>query len=195
MPQNKLPQSRIVVASYDTRWPSEFEWAAGEIVAAIGSNLLALHHIGSTSIPGMYAKPVIDMLAVANDLSGIDQGVAKLEQLGYEAMGEFGIVGRRYFRRDDDVGRRTHQIHAFAARSPHIRRHVLFRDFMRAHPQSAKQYGQLKLKLAADHPFDMGAYMDGKDSFIEDMESRALQWAASQDHDSADGSKEAEPSA
>jgi hypothetical protein len=99
-----------------------------------------------------------------------------MERLGYEVMGEFGIEGRRYFRRDDPTGRRTHQIHAFAEGSPHVRRHLAFRDFMRAHPGLAGQYGELKRSLAAAHPHDMDAYMDGKDGFIKEMEARALEW-------------------
>jgi GrpB-like predicted nucleotidyltransferase (UPF0157 family) len=102
-----------------------------------------------------------------------------MERLGYEAMGEFGIEGRRYFRRDDPTGRRTHQVHAFAHDSPQLTRHLAFRDFMRAHRELADRYGELKLRLAAAHPHDMQAYMDGKDGFIKEMQARALEWLAS----------------
>lgn len=182
-----LAHSRIAVVPYDSRWPREFEAAAGEVVAALGPNLLAIHHIGSTSIPGVHAKPVIDMLAVVADLHAVDQRTADMRGLGYEAMGEFGIKGRRYFRRDDSTGRRTHQIHAFAEGSPHVRRHVAFRDFMRAHPNLAEKYGELKRRLAAAHPYDIDAYMDGKDGFIKEMEARALEWSASSGDGSATG--------
>jgi len=179
MQRNSSPHRRIIVAAYDPLWPREFERAAGEVVAALGPKLLAIHHIGSTSIPGIHAKPVIDMLAVVADLAAVDQRRAAMEQLGYEVMGEFGIPARRYFRRDDSTGRRTHQIHAFADGSPHVRRHLAFRDFMRAHPALAGEYSDLKRRLAEAHPHDMEAYMDGKDGFIKEMESRALEWAGS----------------
>jgi GrpB-like predicted nucleotidyltransferase (UPF0157 family) len=91
-------------------------------------------------------------------------------QFGYDGMGEFGIEGRRYFRRDDSAGRRTNQIHAYAEGSPHVRRHLAFRDFMRTHPTLAGQYGELKRRLAEAHPHDMEAYMDGKNDFIKEME-------------------------
>ena len=139
--------------------------------------MLAIHHIGSTSIPGIHAKPVIDMLAVVADLAAVDRRAADMQGLGYEAMGELGIAGRRYFRRDDAAGRRTHQVHAFQDRSPHVKRHLAFRDFMRAHPELANEYARLKRKLAAAHPNDIDAYMDGKDGFIKEMEARALAWA------------------
>jgi len=144
----------------------------------MGTNLLAIHHIGSTSIPEIHAKPVIDILAVVADLAVVDQQTTAMEGLGYERMGEFGIEGRRYFRRDNSAGQRTHQLHTFERDSPHVRRHLAFRDFLRAHPMFAEQYGALKRKLAQAHPHDMEAYMDGKDGFIEQMEARALEWFA-----------------
>ena len=178
MQRSSTPHPRIAVVPYDRRWPQEFERAAGEVAAALGPNLLAVHHIGSTSIPGMHAKPVIDILAVVADLHALDLRTAEMRRLGYEAMGEFGIEERRYFRRDDSAGRRTHQVHAFADGSPHLRRHLAFRDFMRAHPDVAARYGELKRRLAAAHPHDLDAYMDGKDAFIKEVEARALEWAA-----------------
>lgn len=169
---------RIEVVAYDPRWPGEFERASGEVVKALGPSLLSIHHIGSTSNPGIDAKPVIDMLAVVADLDGVDRRTAEMEGLGYEVKGEFGIAGRGYFRRNDATGRRTHQFHAFAEGSPHVRRHLAFRDFMRAHAYLAARYGQLKRELAETHPYDMDAYMNGKDAFIKEMETRAMEWAA-----------------
>jgi GrpB-like predicted nucleotidyltransferase (UPF0157 family) len=93
-------------------------------------------------------------------------------------MGEFGIPGRRYFRRDDHTGLRTHNVHAFRHDSPHVARHLAFRDFMRAHPELARRYSDLKRALAEQHPHDIEAYMDGKDGFVKDIEARALAWSA-----------------
>jgi GrpB-like predicted nucleotidyltransferase (UPF0157 family) len=105
-----------------------------------------------------------------------------LEALGYEAKGEFGIPGRRYFRKDDAEGIRTHQVHAFGAGSPGAARHLAFRDYMRAHPGIAREYGALKARLARAHPHDMQAYMDGKDAFVREHERRALLWADMRTH-------------
>ena len=174
----KLPHRRIEVVPYDPRWPEEFERASAEVAAAMADCLLAIHHIGSTSVPGLHAKSVIDMLAVVTDLAALDRRTPEMRRLGYEAMGEFGIEGRRYFRRNDAAGRRTHQVHAFADGSPHVRRHLAFRDFLRAHPAVAADYGALKRKLAEAHPHDIDAYMDGKDGFIKTTEAQALEWAA-----------------
>ena len=171
--------SLIEVVDYDPLWPEAFERAREELAVAWVANVGAIHHIGSTSIVGMYAKPVIDMLAVADNLLALDQQADQMERLGYQVMGEFGIAGRRYFRRDDATGKRTHQVHAFAKGSPHIQRHLVFRDYLRVYAAVAEEYGALKRALAAAHPHDMEAYMDGKDGFIKEVERRALEWANS----------------
>jgi GrpB-like predicted nucleotidyltransferase (UPF0157 family) len=144
----------------------------------MGSLLVAIHHIGSTAIPGMHAKPVIDMLAAVRDVSLLDEINPRLEGLGYEAMGEFGIPARCYFRKDGCDGNRTHQIHAFQVGSPQITRHLAFRDFMRAHHGYANQYNALKHRLAELHPADIASYTDGKDAFIKEMDARAGSWLA-----------------
>lgn len=169
---------RITVVPYDPLWVQEFARASGQVTSALGVNLLEIEHIGSTAIPGMHAKALIDMLAIVSDIAAVDQQLAQMQSLGYESLGEFGIARRRYFRRDNALGERTHQIHAFQIGSPHIQRHLAFRDFMRAHSTVANQYAELKRKLAIAHPDDVTAYMDGKDSFIKEMEVRALAWVA-----------------
>jgi GrpB-like predicted nucleotidyltransferase (UPF0157 family) len=169
---------RVLVIPYDPSWPAAFSRSSAQVAAAMGSNLLAIHHIGSTSIPGMHAKPVIDMLAVVADIAAVDRRATHMESLGYETMGEFGIPARRYFRRDNPAGVRTDQVHTFQQGSPDVDRHLAFRDFMRTHPAPAGQYAAIKRRLADAHPHDIQAYMDGKDAFIKEMETQALAWVA-----------------
>ena len=88
---------------------------------------------------------------------------------GYEAKGEYGIAGRRYFRKDNRAGIRTHQVHVFVSGSPDVIRHLAFRDYLRAHCQKALQYSKLKVALAKAHPNDIHAYMDGKDALIKEI--------------------------
>lgn len=178
MQRRRARATRISVVPHDPLWAAEFEKAAADVVAALGPAVLSVHHIGSTSVPGIHAKPVIDMLAVVTDVTAVDRRSAEMERLGYEGLEEFGIDGRRYFRRDDPSGRRTHQIHAFADGSRHVTRHLAFREFMRAHPDLAEQYGALKQRLAEAHPTDLDAYQAGKNAFIQEMEARALVWSA-----------------
>ncbi len=140
--------------------------------------VVAIHHIGSTATPSIHAKPIIDLLAEVTDLQAVDSRAASMRGLGYEVMGECGLPGRRYFRKDDGDGNREYQVHAFLAGSSEITRHLAFRDFLLAHPRLAQQYSDLKRRLARQHPFDIEGYMDGKDPFIKEMERRALAWRA-----------------
>jgi len=179
----------ITVVAYDPAWPAEFARESASVSQAINPVLIAIHHIGSTAIPGMWAKPVIDMLAIVSNIAELDgrnelgEPNAKMQALGYEAMGEFGIPGRRYFRKDNAAGMRTHQIHAFQIGSPQIERHLAFRDFLTAHGQYAARYAELKRCLAARYPNDLAAYMDGKDAFIREIDAKALIWRQFRHHE------------
>ncbi len=169
---------RIEVVPHNCAWREAFEAEAELVAGALGDNAVAIHQIGSTAIPGIYAKPVIDILVEFADITVLEAANERMEQLGYEVMGEFGIPGRRYFRKDDKDGVRTHQIHAFPANSEQVTRHLAFRDYMIEHPERAKAYSELKRKLAAEHPESMNEYMDGKDAFIKETIQMAVRWSA-----------------
>ena len=170
---------RVRVLPHDPAWKRAFDAEADAIARALGDLVAAVHHIGSTAIPGIPAKPIIDILLEVGDIARLDENPSALERLGYEALGEFGIPGRRYFRKDDAAGERTHQIHAFQTGSPETARHHAFRDYMIAHPESARAYGELKQRIALQHPNDIQAYMDGKDAFIREHQAKALVWRGS----------------
>jgi len=158
-------------------WRKEFESESKRVASALGENVLMVHHIGSTAIPNIYAKPIIDLLVEVNDLDRVDDRHWAMEALGYEVMGEFGILGRRYFRKDNEAGVRTHHVHTFEVASHEIERHLAFRDYMAAHPEDARKYSELKRELVKKlHINDIEGYMDGKDAFIKEMEKRAVAW-------------------
>jgi GrpB-like predicted nucleotidyltransferase (UPF0157 family) len=161
-------------------WRDAFEAEAKQIASALGENIVAVHHIGSTAIPNIYAKPVIDLLVEVRDIAEVDGRSSAMESLGYEVKGEFGIPGRRYFRKDNREGIRTHQIHAFETGSAEVERHLAFRDYMIANSEDAQRYSELKRRLAEEHPQSMDGYMDGKDGFIKEIDRRAAQWRTSQ---------------
>jgi GrpB-like predicted nucleotidyltransferase (UPF0157 family) len=171
--------SEVCVAPPDPSWIAQFQHEAERIRAAFGVQSVEIHHIGSTAINGIYAKPIIDILLLVEDLSVADAGTPAMRALGYEARGEFGIPGRRYFRKDDSNGTRTHHVHSFVRESDEATRHLAFRDYMNAHPSIAQEYGLLKQRLAKEFPSDMEAYMDGKDKFIKHHEALALAECAS----------------
>jgi GrpB-like predicted nucleotidyltransferase (UPF0157 family) len=172
-----LPGSMIVLTEHDPTWADAFSHEAQRLGPALGALLIELHHIGSTAVPGILAKPVIDILAIVSDVHALDAQAANLQALGYEVMGEFGLPGRRYFRKDNSAGVRTHQVHAYASASAsEIERHLNFRDYLREHPATADAYCDLKQALVEQCVDDMGCYSDGKTAFIREVEQRAAIW-------------------
>ena len=166
----------VVVVPHDPAWSAKFSSEAIRLSRALGATAIAIHHIGSTSIAGIYAKPVVDILVEVRSMDDADASRDVIAHLGYEVMGEFGIPGRRYYRKNTPHGVREFHVHAFATGSAHIDRHIALRDFMRAHSHFAAAYSELKRHLAHVHPNSIDDYMDGKDAFIKNMERRALQW-------------------
>jgi GrpB-like predicted nucleotidyltransferase (UPF0157 family) len=167
---------KVAVDPHNPRWAEMFAAESTLVAQALGPNMVAVHHIGSTAIPTIHAKPIIDMLVEVSDLGAVDARNPAIEALGYEPRGEFGIPGRRFFRKDDQAGIRTHHIHAFAAGDPQVKRHLAFRDFLLANPHWARQYSELKRKLADANPDDIERYMDGKDAFIKEVDRMAKAW-------------------
>lgn len=140
--------------------------------------VVALHHIGSTSIPDIYAKPIIDMLMVVRQIERVDAYNQTMRQLGYLPQGEGGIPGRRFFIKGSEDNR-THHLHVYAAGHPEITRHLAFRDYMQAHPQQAEAYSALKRELAQRFPHDIDGYIAGKQPFIEKIIEQAYLWLES----------------
>jgi GrpB-like predicted nucleotidyltransferase (UPF0157 family) len=171
----------IILVPHDPAWAAAFEREADLIRTVLAGVPIELHHIGSTAIPGIVAKPVIDIIGVVPSVDVLDAHSDRLVAIGYEAMGEFGIVGRRYFRKDSAAGARTHQLHAFAANSPEIQRHIDFRDYMRAVPDAAAAYEELKLALAGRSGPGIVRYADAKTDFVRDIQRRAAAWRLERD--------------
>ncbi len=178
---------RVRVVEHDTRWPRDAAASAAEIMAAIRPHALLagaeIHHIGSTAVPGLPAEPILDLLLAvpgSDGLEALDRPGPRrsLGDLGFRPHGEHGVTGRRFFTRTEPAsGDRTHHLHAFAADSHGVARHLAFRDYLRAHPAVATTYGVLKQSLAASCEDDVEAYLDGKHAFIREHEARALAWA------------------
>lgn len=157
------------------------EMAAAETRAlkgALGDLLVTVHHIGSTSIPGIKAKPIVDLIPVVTDVETLDTAMARITTLGYECLGEFGLPGRRYCRKTDPAtGKRQFQLHCYGEDSPEIARHLAFRDYLRAHPVNAKDYEAEKIRAAALHPDNTLDYNAEKNDWIKATEIVALKWA------------------
>lgn len=177
---NRITHNRAMVAfviPHDPSWKNAFADEGGAIKDAFGTVPAHVHHIGSTAIPVILAKPIIDLLGIISNLADADVKARSLETLGYEVMGAYGIEGRRYFRKMDSNGTRTHHLHMFEEGSPHIERHIAFRDYLIAHPNVAKEYSSLKERLTeGGHP-SWDGYLDGKDPFISRVEPQAIDWS------------------
>jgi GrpB-like predicted nucleotidyltransferase (UPF0157 family) len=169
---------KVVVLPNDPEWADKFAAESRQIMIALGENANAAHHIGSSAIPTIVAKPIVDMLIVVNDIESVDDCNSEMEALGYEVMGEYGIPTRRYFRKTNEMGVRLFHVHVFQDSSPHVNRHLAFRDFMVAHPAWAAEYSNLKQQLAARFPNSMQLYHDGKDEFIKQVDQLAAVWYA-----------------
>ncbi len=166
---------KVEVVPYDASWPEAFRREAALVGQALGLEMVAIHHIGSTAIPGIGAKPIIDILVEVRDIERIDALNGEMARLGYEARGELGISGRRYFVKGGDETR-THHLHIFQAGNPEVERHLTFRDYVRSHPHEARAYGRLKEELARRYPEDIEHYVEGKDGFVKEMDRRARAW-------------------
>ncbi|PJD92814.1 MAG: hypothetical protein CK424_04345 [Legionella sp.] len=149
----------------NSAWKTVFDKSAAEIKTILGSNCIEIYHIGSTAIPNIYAKPIVDILPVVKNIEIVDALNSKFEALGYICMGEYGITGRRFYWKSNT--NRTHNVHLFEQGSPQILRHVAFRDFMRTHEDYAKAYSVLKCCLAEVFTHDIENYVNGKASFVQ----------------------------
>lgn len=166
---------KVIVVPHDPNWQRAFLAESQHLAIALGENIVNIYHIGSTSIPIIYAKPIIDILIEVKDLAKVDDRDREIESLDYIGMGEHGIVGRRFFRKDNAEGMRTHHIHIFETGSPQIDRHLAFRDHLISHPETALEYSKLKQQLAQKYPNDIQSYMDGKAEFISEIDKKAAE--------------------
>ena len=133
-----------------------------------------MQHIGSTSVTSLAAKPIIDILIEVPEIEQIDKHIVSFEALGYEALGEYGIAGRRYFRRGPII--RTHHRHAFRFNSHNAKRHLAFRRYLEFHPDIASEYQAVKYKAAEECAGDSSRYCELKNDFVVYHESKALVW-------------------
>ena len=159
----------------DPTWPAIARAEADRWRGLQLAGLVQVHHIGSTSVPGLPAKPIIDLLPVFENLQAADAARAELETLGYEWMGPFGLPGRRYVRLDDpETGARRVQAHCYAAGSAEITRHLAFRDALRANGMLRAAYTREKARCAQLHAGDTHAYGACKSAWIQKAEAKAL---------------------
>lgn len=167
----------VELVPHSPQWVQMAASESARLKQALGSVLVVVHHIGSTSIPGIMAKPIVDLVPVVTDVERFDAVLPNVEALGYECLGEFGLVGRRYCRRNDpNTGKRAFQLHCYSENSPEIARHVAFAAYLRAYTAIAKDYETEKRRAAARHPDNTLDYNAAKNDWIKRTEADALLW-------------------
>lgn len=169
---------KVRLSEYDENWVRMFEEEAQFLRELFGDEISEIEHFGSTSVPGMKAKPVIDMMCLVKDIKKIDAFNDSMRLLEYDVAGEWGIQGRRLFRKGGE--NRTHHIHVYQSDNLQIKRHLVFRNYLRTHPEEVEQYSCLKEELAQRYE-DTAYYSKAKKPFVNELEQRALNWFEQQE--------------
>ena len=162
----------VTVVRYDPTWPDLYERERVLIARALGDLAVAIEHVGSTAVPELGAKPIIDITLGIHRLADGEKCIRPLEGLGYEYRGDGEIPGRHYFRKFTR-GERTHHLNIVEHEGDFWARHILFRDYLREQPQEAQDYYDLKVRLAERFGTDRLGYTEAKTEFIESALARA----------------------
>ncbi|MFP4007701.1 MAG: GrpB family protein [Spirulinaceae cyanobacterium] len=167
-----LADGELKFVEYDPMWADLFAQEKQKLEAVLGDRVLDIQHIGSTAIPGMIAKPILDLSIAVDNFETARNCIEPITGLGYQYLGEYGIARRHYFTKNQP---RTHQIHVFEMSSWEWQRHLLLRDYLIQYPEKAQAYADLKCRLYEEHQGDRAAYQVGKDEFLTQIEKEAKQ--------------------
>ena len=171
----------VQLAPHRAEWANMARAESTRLKNALGDNLVAVHHVGSTAIPGIMAKAIVDLMPIVRDLAAFDAQERTVRDLGYKWHGEFGLEGRRFCTWvDPKTGKRVFQLHVFTDGNEHVARMLAFRDYLRVHPFVAREYEMEKIRAAAAQPNDTTAYNAEKNDWIKRVEKDAMVWAARQ---------------
>ncbi len=157
----------VVVLPYDEQWSQDFLKIKAELSNALGRLPTGIEHVGSTSVQGLSAKPIIDIDVVIKDYSEFENVRSALEKTGYRHEGDLGIIGREAFKYDGKEHLRKHHLYVCPEDSPELRRHIAFRDYLQTHPDAVREYSRIKEEGAKLYPYDIEGYIEHKSPFIE----------------------------
>jgi GrpB-like predicted nucleotidyltransferase (UPF0157 family) len=165
----------VIVLDYDPNWPGLFQSLRKRIADTLGDIAAAVEHVGSTAVPGLAAKPIIDIDVLLTFETMLPAAIERLASLGYIYRGDLGIPEREAFLAP--ASDPPHHLYVCPPCSAEFRRHVAFRDYLRAHPKDAKMYGDLKIALAERFREDRSAYNTAKGEFVTELTSRAIRYS------------------
>ncbi|HEY8240527.1 MAG TPA: GrpB family protein [Kiritimatiellia bacterium] len=169
-----LDDGAVRLTSYSPRWPGAYTREVTSLRGALGAWVADVQHIGSTAVPGLEAKPIIDIALATIDLSGVKDRIPALQELGYDYRGEYGLPGREFFTRGKPV--KIH-LHIVQKDGKHWRAWMLFRDYLREHARARESYAGFKRMLALQHSGKREAYTAAKKPFIDRMLKDAEAWS------------------
>lgn len=165
--EDEMRTSYVTVIPYSDQWERDFLKIKDEIKSALGELAESIEHVGSTSVRGLSAKPVIDIDVVISDSSVLSDVIAALGRIGYQHEGDLGITGREAFRYDGKDHLQKHHLYVCPDDSSELKKHIAFRDYLRSHPEAAAEYSRIKEEGAALYPEDIDRYIEYKTPFIE----------------------------
>ena len=157
----------VVVLPYNEQWKHDFLQIKTELTNVLGQLTIEIEHVGSTSVQGLSAKPIIDIDVVIKDYSGLENVILALGKIGYQHEGNLGIAGREAFRYDGKEHLRKHHLYVCPEDSPELKRHIAFRDYLQTHPDAVREYSRIKEEGAELYSDDIDRYIEHKSPFIE----------------------------
>lgn len=160
---------RVIVESYNSAWKKDFEDIRSELMAVLEGKVISIEHVGSTSVEGLSAKPIIDIDVVIEDEDAFPEVKAAMESIGYTHEGDLGIPGREAFKYTGKEHLRKHHLYVCTKDADELKRHISFRDYLRSHPEAVREYGRIKEEGAKLYSLDIDSYIEHKAPFIEDI--------------------------
>ncbi len=165
----RMQTKKVNVVDYDPIWAENFLQIKNELSEALGESALSIEHIGSTSVVGLSAKPIIDIDVVINSVDELDTVIQKLDVIGYEFEGDLGIEDRYAFKYKDKEHLQKHHLYVCSKTSIELHRHIVFRDYLRTHPNDVILYGNIKKEAAKLYPNDIEKYIQYKSGCISEL--------------------------
>lgn len=160
-----MKTKNVIVLPYDSNWKEEFKKIKKELEQSIGNDIISIEHVGSTSVEGLAAKPVID-IDIIIDCVMFDHIKRKLYAIGYIHEGDLGITGREAFKYENKEHLMKHHLYVCDKDSEELKKHIVFRDWLKVNPDDRYAYSKIKLEMAKKYPKDIDSYIEGKSSCI-----------------------------
>ena len=177
---DKVGKRKVVIVDYDAQWPLLYRKEEALILRSIGQFTVAIEHIGSTSVPGLGGKPIIDIMVAVHSLVDAEKCIKPLESIGYEYVPELeaSLPERRYFHKGHPPKEQHYHLHMVELNGHLWKLQLLFRDYLRNHPETAREYFELKKRLAIKYGSDREGFTHAKTSFIESVTAKAIRESA-----------------